>query len=428
MAFFQVEPSQLQGTIKASASKSHSLRAVLFASLAKGESKIYDYLPSPDLDAMINACKQLGAQITRTQEQITINGTDGQLKNPDDVIDCGNSGQVLRFVAATASLMHYYIVFTGDHSIRYSRPAQPLIEGLSHLDVFCISTKHDGHAPLIVRGPLQPGKTTLHGQDSQPVSALLIACAFAKGSSEINVIEPGEKPWIDLTLDWFTRLGIAYRNDNYTRYNIAGNAKIKAFDYRVPGDFSSLAFPIVAAIITQSEITLQNVDMNDVQGDKKIIAVLKHMGAQIIYDEAKRELNVKKTLELTGITINANDMVDAVPILAVVGCYATGTTTIEGAQIAREKECDRLSAMTQELQKMGAQITENPDGLIIKHTTLKGAKLKSHDDHRIVMSLVVASLAAEGASVVEGVEWVKKSYPAFFNDITALGAKVSITS
>lgn len=416
----------MQGSITASPSKSHTLRAILFASLAKGTSTIRDYLPSPDASAMINACKQLGAQITQKEKTITITGNSGFLKNPDDIIDCGNSGQVLRFVAAIASLMKNYVVFTGDESIRHNRPAQPLIEGLSHLDVFCISTKNDGHAPLIVKGPLKPGKTKLQGQDSQPVSALLIACAFAEGVSEITVEEPGEKPWVDLTLHWFDRLGIIYKNENYTRYTLAGHAKLNAFDYQVPGDFSSLAFPIVAAIITQSQITIHNVDMSDVQGDKKIIKCLQQMGANISFDESERTLQINKSPTLTGITIDVDDMIDAVPILAVVGCYAQGTTVITGAKIARNKECDRLQAITQELSKMGAKIKEFPEGLEIKQSNLVGAKLDSHHDHRIVMSCVVAALAAKGESLIDGADWVKKSYPNFFQDMTSLQANMSI--
>lgn len=428
MDYFHITPSTLQGSIKASASKSHTLRAILFASLANGTSHISDYLHSPDTQAMINACQQLGAKISQTDKTITVIGNQGELKVPDNVIDCGNSGQVLRFVAALASHLSMYVVFTGDHSIRHNRPIQPLIDGLTGLNVFCVSTKNDGHAPLIVKGPLKPGKTRLSGQDSQPVSALLIACAFAKGESEIIVDEPGEKPWIGLTLDWFDRLGIEYTHENFTRYLLKGHAKLKAYDYQVPGDFSSLAFPIVAALLTHSEICIENVDMYDAQGDKKIITVLQQMGANIAIDHAKKMLWVKRTESLTGIEIDVNDMIDAVPILAVVGCYATGTTVIRGASIAREKECDRLSSMAMELKKMGANITEQKDGLIIHHSQLKGAQLDSHHDHRIVMSLVVAALNAEGASQVSGVAWVKKSYPDFFHDFTQLNAKVTLLS
>jgi len=427
MTYFQVTPSKLSGRIKASASKSHTLRAILFASLAQGTSHVHDYLHSPDATAMIAACQQLGAKITQTDKTITILGNAGVLQTPDNVIDCGNSGQVLRFIAAIAALMPDYVVLTGDHSIRYSRPAQPLIEGLNHLGVFCVSTKNDGRAPLIVKGPLKPGKTQLEGQDSQPVSALLMACAFATGESQIVVEHPGEKPWIEVTLDWFKRLGIAYKNNDYTHYTVAGGAKIAAFDYCVPGDFSSLAFPIAAALVTQSEICIENVDMSDVQGDKKIIPILQQMGANIIINNAEKTLTVEKSPRLNGIAIDVNDMIDAVPILAVIGCYAQGETVITGARIARQKECDRLQAMTLELTKMGAKITEQKDGLIIQHAPLSGSELDSHHDHRIVMSLVVAGLAAAGQSKIDGVEWVKKSYPNFFADFTQLNAKLEIT-
>ncbi|HLF67588.1 MAG TPA: 3-phosphoshikimate 1-carboxyvinyltransferase [Gammaproteobacteria bacterium] len=426
MTIFKVNPSTLSGTITASASKSHTLRAILFASLAEGESYVHNYLQSPDASAMMRACQLLGAKISHADKTITIVGNAGVCATPDDVIDCGNSGQVLRFIAGIAALLTDYVVLTGDHSIRYSRPAQPLIDGLNHLGVFCVSTKNDGRAPLIVKGPLIPGKTRLQGQDSQPVSALLIACAFADQPSYITVDEPGEKPWIDLTLDWFKRLGIAYTNNDYTHYTVQGGAKITAFDYQVPGDFSSLAFPIVAAIVTQSEICIQNVDMNDVQGDKKIIPILQQMGAKIIINDHEKTLTVKKSSHLNGMTIDVNDMIDAVPILAVVGCYAQGQTIITGAHIARQKECDRLHAMTVELTKMGALITEQKNSLTIKHSPLNGANLASYHDHRIVMSLVVAALAAQGASTIEGVEWVKKSYPNFFTDFLALHAKLEI--
>lgn len=426
MSHFAVIPSQLSGEIRASASKSHTLRAILFASIADGKSIILDYLHSPDTVAMIAACQQLGAHITQTENKIEIIGCACKFKTPDNVIDCGNSGQVLRFIAALASLMSDYVVFTGDHSIRHSRPMQPMIEGLTQLDVFCVSTKNDGFAPIIVRGPLKPGKTTLAGEDSQPVSALLIACAFASGPSEIHVRNPGEKPWIGLTLDWFSRLGIVYENNDYTHYKIQGGSKIKHFDYQVAGDFSSLAFPIVAAILTQSEICIQHVDMHDSQGDKKIVEILQKMGAKIEIDEYAKTLSVKKTAELNGMTIDVNDFIDAVPILAVVGCYARGTTKIVGAQIARHKESDRLTAMTNELKKMGAKITEQPDGLVIENSSLQGATLESYHDHRITMSLVVAALGATGASKVAGVEWVKKSYPDFFADFKKLHANITV--
>lgn len=422
---YSIKPSTLRGSIFIPPSKSHTLRAILFASLATGSSVIRHYLKSPDTVAMIKACKLLGAKIDVSADQLNIIGTAGKPRVPDDVIDAGNSGQVLRFVAAIAALLSGYTVLTGDHSIRTNRPIQPLLDGLSQLGVTAISTKGDGFAPIIIKGPLQSGKTTLSGEDSQPVSGLLIASAFTQGKTEIHVKNPGEKPWINLTLDWFNRLGIPYQNNNYEHYIMQGNAHYSGFDYTVPSDFSSAAFPIVAALITQSEIDVQNIDMQDVQGDKAVIYVLREMGASIDYDAQQRILQIKKGNLLQGKIINVNDFIDAIPILAVAGCFAAGTTQITGAAIAKRKESDRLVAITAELKKMGADIRDHDDGLIIQRSKLIGAHTKSYHDHRIAMSLAVAGLAAQGESVVENVACVAKSFPGFAEAMQGLGAKIS---
>jgi 3-phosphoshikimate 1-carboxyvinyltransferase len=419
---YKIRPSLLQGSITIPPSKSHTLRAILFASLAHGKSIIYHYLPSPDTRAMIQACELLGAKITVNEQSITIIGTHGKPKTPNNIIDAGNSGQVLRFVAAVAALTSGYTVITGDHSVRTHRPIQPLLEGLTHLNVLAVSTQGDGSAPIIIQGPLDGGITTLNGEDSQPVSGLLIASAFAEKPTIIHVKNPGETPWIDLTLDWFKRLGISYQQQGYTHYRISGNAVYSGFEYTVPGDFSSCAFPLVAALITQSEIILHNLDMNDPQGDKALIFALETMGATIEIDHDKKTLHVKPSNGFVGQHIHVNQYIDAVPILAVMGCFAQGETVLTGASIARKKESDRLSVITLELQKMGAQITELEDGLVIKPAPLIGAKVASFNDHRIAMSLAVAGLAAQGQTIIENTACVDKSYPNFPQALQTLGA------
>src|SRR3990167_884969 len=178
MKSIRVNLSKLAGNISAPPSKSHTLRAILFASMANGTSRIYKYLHSPDTTAMIEACQKLGAQITVTNDMLEITGVAGEISLPDDVINAGNSGQVLRFVAAIAALAKGYSVITGDHSVRFNRPIKPLLDALQDLGAFCVSTKGDGHAPVIIKGPIKPGVATLNGSDSQPVSAILIASAF----------------------------------------------------------------------------------------------------------------------------------------------------------------------------------------------------------------------------------------------------------
>jgi 3-phosphoshikimate 1-carboxyvinyltransferase len=423
---YKIKPSALHGNITIPPSKSHTLRAILFASLASGKSIIRNYLHSPDTYAMIQACQLLGAQITVDAQQLIIIGTGGKPHTPNNVIDAGNSGQVLRFIAAVAALTSGYTILTGDHSIRTNRPIQPLLDGLKQLNVFAVSTQNNGYAPIIVKGPLQGGITTLNGEDSQPVSGLLIACAFAGNKTIINVKNPGEKPWIDLTLDWFKRLGIHYQRHDYTQYELSGNANYAGFEYTVPGDFSSCAFPLVAALLTHSEITLNNLDMNDVQGDKALIFALQEMGATIAIDDNQKSVHVKKTNRLVGKIIDCNHFIDAVPILAVVGCFAENETVIQGAAIARKKESDRLSAITQELNKMGAHIIERDDALIIKPAPLVGAKLYSHQDHRIAMALTIAGLSAKGETTIENTACVDKSYPNFVESLQHLGALVEV--
>lgn len=434
--YYKIQPSRLAGNITIPPSKSHTLRAILFASLASGTSVIKNYLSSPDTTAMITACGLLGAKITVENQQLIIIGNNGKPITPSDVIDAGNSGQVLRFTAAVAALTSGYTVLTGDHSIRTNRSIQPLLDGLQSLNVFAVATNNNGFAPVIIKGPLQGGCAILDGQDSQPVSGLLIASAFAKNKTVITVNNPGEKPWIDLTLYWFKKLNINYQVDNYTKYTIMGNSNYNGFEYTVPGDFSSCAFPLMAALIagnTGSIVKLNNLDFNDCQGDKKLVYTLQDMGAEIIINSSKKTLTIKnynntnnKIKKLNGQIINVNNYIDAVPILAVVACFAQGQTVITGAAIARQKESDRLAAITLELSKMGGDITETADGLIIKPKTLIGTRVNSHSDHRIAMALTVAGLAAQsGETIIDNTECVNKSYPNFVNEFKKLGAYIS---
>lgn len=426
MTQFVVKRSSLTGHLKIPPSKSHTLRAIVFGMMGKGKSIIRNYLHSPDTDAMVQAARCFGAKVDIHSDRLEIEGLNGQLQAAEDVIDAGNSGQVLRFIGALAALVPSYTVITGDHSIRHRRPVTPLLSALQQLGAFAESAKLNGYAPILIKGPVRPGKTRLSGEDSQPVSALLIAASFLDGESEIEVANPGEKPWIDLTLNWLDRLGIRYENDNYTRYKVFGKASIAGFEIDIPADFSSAAFPLAAALITDSEVTLHQVDMEDVQGDKKIIDALIAMGAKIAIDRTKRTLTVKKGSQLRGMRLDINDYVDALPILAVIGCFAEGTTEIVNAAIARHKESDRIHCIVSELKKMGASIEETDDGLIVHRSSLHGAYVNSAQDHRIAMALAVAALNTEGTTTIDGIACVAKTYPTFAKDFRILGAAITV--
>ncbi len=420
---YQVEPSCFSGSLTVPPSKSHTHRALLFALLAEGTSIIKKPLDSPDTAAMLRVIEQFGAHVIQKKGMIEVTGVGGNFSLPEQIINAGNSGIILRFVSALAALRPAHTLITGDESICTRRPMNPLLGALEELGSFAKSLGEDGFAPVAIRGPFKGGKCSLDGSDSQPVSALLIAASFAKGPTEIEVKSPGEKPWIDLTLDWLNFLGLPYENRDYIHYKIPGNGRCKGFTKTIPGDFSSLAFPLAAALITQSEISLKNIDKSDIQGDKKLLDVLEKMGAEMVFEG--NTLHIKKGSPLQGMTIDVNPMIDALPILAVLGCYAQGKTVLMGGAVAREKESDRIAVMAQELRKMGAQIEEKKDGLVITPTSLKGGELDSHGDHRVAMALTVAAMGATGGSTVHNTACIAKTYPKFKERLNSLGANIT---
>jgi 3-phosphoshikimate 1-carboxyvinyltransferase len=425
MTNYIVSPSTLFGSIELPTSKSHSIRAIIFASLAEGKSRLRKLLDSPDIHAALKACELFGAKITLSNELIEIEGTHGKFHTPSHEIDSGNSGQVLRFIGALAALGEGETTLTGDDSIKTNRPVKPLLEALNQLGAQTKSAEK-GHAPISIKGPAHAERIVMKGEDSQPVSGILMLASLLKGTTEIEVLDAGEKPWIDLTLYWLRRFNVEITHKNYSHYTIKGPTRFKSFDYTVPGDFSSATFPVAAAFATRSKITLKNLDMDDVQGDKKFFEALEKMGARFEYDKKKKEMHVDGTQTLKGAVLDINDHIDSITILAVLGCLAEGTTEIINAQIARKKESDRIECITKELQKMNADIKERPDGLIIKKSNLKDATVISHHDHRIAMSLTIAGLIAQGSTIVQGVDCIKKSYPNFVEDLKHLGAKIEV--
>lgn len=394
------------------------MRALLFASLGIDKSEIYNLLNSSDTDAMLIGLKGLGVEITQGVNTAKVKGLYGEKLSVDGLkVDAGNSGQVLRFLGGVLALFKGKYLLTGDYSIQNNRPIAPMVDSLKALGANVSYLKKEGYAPVKVEGPIKAGSFRLDGKDSQPVSAMLIACSFLDGPSTIYVDDPGEKPWIDLTLSWINKLGGRVVNENYQKYKVQGGLKYQGFKYRVPGDFSSAAFPLVSGIISNCHCVLENLDFDDVQGDKKLIDVLVLMGANLEKDKKNNRLIVHPNGKLIGGTFDINDIIDAVPILAVLGCFCENPLELQNCQIARCKESNRLEAITEELRKMGAEINCFEDRLVIKPSNLIATKVSSHNDHRIAMSLIVASLKAKGDNFeIDNTECIKKSYPNFFED------------
>jgi len=419
MGSLQIIPSKVKGKLAVPPSKSHTMRAILFGMLSSGKAVIDDFLPSPDTEAMIRAATLFGARVYRRGKMLFIEGGFGPAK---DVIDAGNSGLILRLVGGISGLLPSYTTLTGDRSIRENRPVSPLLDGLKQLGATAESSRLDGRAPIVIKGPIHPGKVTIDGRDSQPVSALLIATSFLNGPSEITALNPGETPWVALTLHWLEKFGGKVDHDNFCHYRVSGNLNIPDFHYTVPGDFSTAAFPIAAALVTGSSLKLTNLDFNDPQGDKHFLQIIQEMGAHIKCSSALEILGGS----LKGLKMDVNPCIDALPILAVLGCYAQGKTELFGGAIARTKESDRIAAIVCELKKMGAKIEETADGLIVEKSPLKGAELDSHGDHRIALALAVAALGASGPSEIQGTQCISKTYPQFVADFTRIGANFEL--
>jgi len=422
---FIVSKSDLKGEATIPGSKSNTTRAVVIASLADGTSIIENPVPSIDCLSTVEVCRGLGAEIEVEKNRWIVRGTCGELTTPRDVLNVGNSGTTLYIITATSALLKRgAAVVTGDYQIR-RRPSGPLIEAINALGGYAFSTKEDGAAPIFVRGTLLGGKARLPGVNSQWLTPLLINCPLAEKDTEVIVDDLQERPYIDMTMGWLERRGIRFEHDGYERFYIYGGQRYHAFEERIPSDWESACFPLVAAAITNSEITIYGLDTRDYQGDKVIIENLKRMGADVdVRNHGLDGIAVRGGKELQGIEIDCKDISDAPPILAVLGCCARGRTVLRNLSASRLKETDRPSSIMHELRKMGARIIDEGDRMIIEQSQLYGTFVDGHHDHRIVMATAVAALVARGVTVIDHAEYCAVSFPNFYEVMASLGATI----
>jgi 3-phosphoshikimate 1-carboxyvinyltransferase len=420
--FLKVNKSETCGCVRIPGSKSHTIRALFFASLAGGKSIINNPLISNDALSAVEVCRALGAQIDNHGDRFVVNGFNGMPKTPENIIDVGNSATTLRFGVMTAGLNDGCSVFTGDYQIR-RRPLGPLIEAMNNLGADVFSTCGNGMAPVVVRGRLQGGSTQLDAVSSQYLSSILIHAPLLDNDSEIELTRLNEVPYVALTLWWLDRHGIKYSNNGFKSFHIKGGQSYKPFNISIPGDFSSATFFMVLAAISGGEFLLKNLDMTDPQGDKQILSYLENMGAKI---QVGNDGILIKGDKLKGIEIDMNSTPDALPAMAVAGCFAEGETRLVNVPQARLKECDRVHVMCCELAKMGADIVELPDGLVVRNSRLKGCSVCGHDDHRVVMALAIAGLNIEGQTIIDTAEAMNVTFPEFPEMIRSCGGSLEL--
>ncbi|KUO41687.1 MAG: hypothetical protein AVW06_00755 [Hadesarchaea archaeon DG-33-1] len=426
MALLRVRPSKLKGEVTAPPSKSYTHRAFAVGLLANGESKIANPLLSFDTQATIDAIKILGAQVTQRNDVWHVVGTGGNLKPSANLIDVKNSGTTLRFMSAIASLSPKSIGLTGDESIR-ARPMGPLIDALAKLGAKARCEGPRGRPPVVVGGGLKGGDVEVSAViSSQFISALLLACPYAREDVGLLVTELRSKPYVEVTLEVLDLAGANIkRSPDFTEFTIPSRQVFRPLEFDVPGDFSSAAFLLGAAALAGTTVKVNNLDFRGAQGDKRIVDLLREFGAEVKVRE--KVIEVSGGRGLVGIDADCGDNPDLVPVLAVLGAVADGRTTLTNVPHLRYKETDRLRALRSELRKLGASVEELPGELRIRGVKqLRGARLNSYGDHRMAMALAVAGLVTKGEIIIDGAESIKVSYPTFVEDMQKLGAQVEM--
>ena len=416
-------PGSVRGAVTAPPSKSYTHRAFLLALLAEGETTVRDALMSEDPRATLEAVEALGAAVRRESDGAVVVRSDGAVRPPSKVIDCLNSGTTLRLLSAIAGLAEGEVRLTGDASLR-KRPMRPLLAALEGLGVGTASD--DGRAPLAVRGPMRGGIATLPGDvSSQFVSALLLAGARTPEGVRL-AIQGGLKsrPYVDITVEMMRDFGARVEEPERDAFVVPGGQRYRARDYRVPGDFSTAAFPLVAGALA-GEVTVENLPARTAQGDKAILDYLERFGARI--ERGERSATVRQA-PLRGAKIDLSDTPDAFPVLCALAAHAEGETVLSGAAHLRFKESDRIRAMVENLQRLGVDAQEREDGAVIRggRPVRAATGLRTEGDHRVMMALSVCALRAEGPLEMDEPRAHAVSYPAFLDDFRRLGQRLEV--
>ncbi len=409
----EIKPKQnLQATVTIPGSKSYTNRALLIAGLTDGECRLEKPLVSDDTKYMIRALKAFDIPVQEEKEAFIVSGKGGNLSTPDKDIFVGNAGTTMRFLTTFSALAPGKIRLDGDERMR-ERPLADLLDCLKQMGVKAHSANNTGCPPIDIEGGgVSGGEIHLAGSNSsQYLTSILLSAPYFKNDTCIHIQgELTSKSYADITLDIMETFGVHVENESYQRFKVKAGNRYKAQTYRVESDWSSATYFLAAAAVTGGEITLTDINPNSAQGDAQFCSVLEKMGCRV--EKNKDSLHIKGN-PLVGITINMNNMPDAVQTLAVTALFAKGETVIKGIGNLRIKETDRISALTSELTRLGADIDAGEDYLVIRPGNYSGAEIETYNDHRMAMSFAVAGLKIPGVRI-KNPKCVEKSFPDFF--------------
>lgn len=417
-------PKRLVGTITPPGDKSISHRAAIFNAIADGIAHVQNYGPGADCASTLGVLRGLGVAIERTGTDVTVHG--GVPREPEDVLNTGNSGTTTRLMAGLLAGQPFTSVLTGDRSIR-SRPMDRIITPLRQMGATIMGRGGDRLAPLTIRGGRLRGiRYAMPVASAQVKSSILLAALFAEGETVLD--QPALSR--DHTERMFRAMGVPVREDGLALRVRPG--RLQALDITVPADISSAAFWLVAAVChPDAHVRVTGVGVNPSRTG--VLDVLRAMGADVrVENERTQGGEEVADLVARSSTLRAADIggdliprvQDEIPVLALAACFAQGTTVIRDAQELRVKESDRIKTTTRELTRLGAQVEETDDGMrITGGTRLTGTTGRTYGDHRLAMTLGVAGLLADGETLIGGAQSASVSYPAFWHDLAGLRSR-----
>lgn len=408
----RITPSSLSGEVMIPPSKSAAHRALICAALAKGESRIKPYCTSDDIKATAECLRALGMKVSEDKEGYTLGRDDTEKAC---VLNFNESGSTARFLLPIAAALGAEVAAEG----RGRLPERPMAVLTGLLREHGVEVSSD-NLPINIKGKMTSGEFNVPGNiSSQYISGLLLAAPLMTGDTVINLTAPLQSVgYIDMTLDAMAAFGVT-AEETSGGWKIPAGQAYKQNDMVIEGDWSQAAFFMSAAAIG-GDIRIKGLDFASRQGDMAALDVFAAFGADINIENDV--LHIKRGT-LRGIEVNAADIPDMVPAIAVTAAFAEGKTVIHSAERLRIKESDRIKTTLAVLSAMGVKTEEQPDGMVIYGGKPKGADIDGAGDHRIVMAASVAAAFAEGESTIKGAEAINKSYPEFFGDFKKLGGK-----
>lgn len=410
--------TSLDAVVSVPGSKSLTQRALIAAALAQGASQLHGPLASEDTHYTMTALRAMGVACDDSNPDCwVVEGKGGLIAEPKQDIFLGNNGTATRFLTSVAALGQGRFRITGSERMT-QRPILPLMQALQGWEVDIKSDAGNGCPPLTIQAKgLAGGRTTLpEGKSSQYLSSLLLVAPYAASLAELEV--QGEilsKPYVTMTLAVMADFGIRVEAAPGLNFFRIPQGPYQGRSYRIEGDASGASYFWGAAAVTGGRVTVANVPVPSLQGDAKLLPYLARMGCRI--EQSEGGITVIGSQQLEGIELDMGDMPDVAPTLAVVAAFAEGTTIINNIEHLRIKECDRVSAVVTELRKIGAEVEEEQDRMIIHGQAggknLHGARIDTYNDHRMAMCFAVAGLRIPGIEIT-GEDCVAKSFPDFW--------------